>query len=116
MKINGTIKDIKKHAAIHVSEHFKQCTKNKNQQNLTIEQENDFVKNTIGFILFETEDFASIESPFLTSISKKLPNRKKSLIALKNLARQTQKEIATQLASSSRIDQSFGKWQHYKWF
>lgn len=81
---------------------------------LTKEQDDKYVKNTIGYILFETEDFASIESHFLTSISKNLPNRKKLMIVLKKIARLTQKEINSQLVLLASNYLTFDEWTDSK--
>ena len=109
-KICGSVKNIKRHAGIHVPEIFRDCNKNDKVSSLTEKREEKIVNNMVGFILFETNTFQSIESSFLSDISEKMPNKSKLVKILKNISQMTQKEIKKKLAYSACNCLSFDEW------
>lgn len=77
LKINQTVKDIRKNASVYAPDIFQNYTKQKKDNFLDGEHEKIFIKNIICFILFETNSFLSVESPFLSNICRSLLNREK---------------------------------------
>lgn len=114
LKINQTIKDIKKHASIHVPDIFQKFSKQKKECLLDGEQEKIFIKNIVFFILFETNSFISIESPFLSNICSSLPNREKLTKILEKISKHIRNEIASELLHSSCNYITFDEWNDKK--
>lgn len=112
-KISGSVKNIKRHAAIHSPEFF-QILKNSKKDSISIEQEQNIIKNIVGFILFETESFISIESSLLKKITPNMPNNEKLLIVLNKLSKAVSKEISDILAFSSCNSLTFDGWTDHR--
>lgn len=110
LNISGSIKNITRHAAIHVPEFFKACNDDNDKSLLTKKQEDTIIKNIIGFIIFETNTFSLIESPFLHNIVKNIPSKNKFLLAMKNLSNATQREISNQILFSMFSCLAFDEW------
>lgn len=108
-KICSSVKQIKQHASIHIPDLFKKSTNAFNE-----EQEKVLFKNITAFILFETNSFISIESPFIQKISEHIPNKNKLLIALKNIADYTRNQIKALVSMSSANYITFDQWSDKK--
>lgn len=112
--INNSVRNIKRHAAIHDPEHFKEVNKTQKICTMTDNYEKLFIRNIIGFVLLEANSFSAIESKFLRNLCDQLPSKKKILIALKNLSLGTQKEIRNLLICSSCNCLTFDEWTDLK--
>ena len=100
-KIANSVKNIKRHASIHLPEVFEKYVGKKNIAVMNDNQEKNFIRNIICFVLFDADAFVAIESQFLKNLTGTLPSRKKLMLVLKNISKQTQKDIASILSFST---------------
>lgn len=112
IKTFESVKNIKRHAAIHVPETFKKITKKTTifTGMLAEDQENKIIRNLIGFVLFDAGSFQLIESQFLSNILDSIPKREKIVVALENISKDTQNEITQLLKLSSANSITFDEW------
>ena len=113
-KISDSIKNIKRHAFIHLPELFQKNTEQQNSKFLNENQEKNFLKNIVAFILFETNSFRLIESQFLKNISTKMISKEKLVLALSNISKYTRQEIKSNLLYSSANYITFDQWTDHK--
>ena len=101
LQVSGSVRNINRHAALHLPDFFKDNCEDDDKTLITKKQEEILIKNIVCFVIFETNAFSLIESPFLNNVIPNLPNRNKLLIALKNISMATQKEIKYRLSYSA---------------
>ena len=114
LKIFSSVKNIKRHAGIHLPEVFRDCTKSDKPSTFSEEREKKIVKNMVGFILLDTNTFQTIENTFLNNITEDLPTKSKLIEILNNFSKMIQKEIKQLLLISSCNCLSFDEWSDLK--
>lgn len=115
LQVSNSVKNIRRHAAVHLPQLFKNDSKDENTKTLLTRKQNDILsKNIVGFIIFEANSFSLLDSPFLTTVIENLPSKFKLLKALQKISDATQHEIKERLMLSSCSCLAFDEWTDHR--
>lgn len=110
LKINGSVKNIKRHIRIHQPE-FIDISNNKQKDYLFSEKQELIIANKIIlFVLLRTQCFQLIEDEYLKSLTSKLPSRNYLTQVLERISNATINEIKQKLVYSSSNYIIFDGW------